>query len=104
MASDTDALQLLHRLVDVPERYTICHVRRADAWRDHEPDSSAFEFFVELYCVENLLAWKVRRQTRRQPESREQINNRVALSGGSPALFMEIAQAATIPRLTASPW
>ena len=29
------------------ERYIIRDVGNADAWRDHEPDFSAFEFFVE---------------------------------------------------------
>ena len=53
--------------------------RSADAWRHNEPHFSAFEFFVELYCVENLLTRKFGWQPRRQLESLKKINNCGAL-------------------------
>src|SRR5262249_8818641 len=53
--------------------------RSADARRDDEPDSSTFEFFVELYSIENFFARKLRRQTRRQIESCKKLHNRFAL-------------------------
>ena len=40
------------------ERYIVRYISNANAWRDNEPDFSAFEFFVEAYCVENLLTRK----------------------------------------------
>ena len=65
MASDTDALQFFHGLTNVIESHVVRDTCSADAWRDNEADFSAFEFFVELYCVENLLTRKFRRQPRR---------------------------------------
>ena len=58
MASDIDALQLFHRLTNVVESHVVRDTCSADAWCHNEPDFSAFEFFVELYCVENLLTRK----------------------------------------------
>ena len=57
-------LQRLHRFANVMERYIVRDVGNADVRRDDKPDFSAFEFFVELYCVENLLTWKFGRQPR----------------------------------------
>ena len=79
MASDTHALQLFHGLMNVIESHVVCDTRSADAWRHNEPHFSAFEFFIEFHCVENLLAWKLRWQPRRQSESSKKINNCVAL-------------------------
>ena len=59
MASDTDALQLFQGLTNVIESHVVRDTRSADAWRDNEPHVSAFEFLIELYCVENLLTWKI---------------------------------------------
>jgi len=56
-----DALQFLHCFSNVLERQVIRQIRNTDAWRDDETDFSTFEFFVQLYGVENLLAGKLRR-------------------------------------------
>ena len=58
MASDTDALQFFHGLANVMERYIVRDVGNTDTWRDHEPDFSAFEFFVKVYGFENFLPRK----------------------------------------------
>src|SRR5262249_16306180 len=57
-------LQRPHCFANVVECYVICDMRNADPWRQNEPDFSAFEFLVELYCVQNLLTRKIRWQTR----------------------------------------
>src|SRR6266404_2062671 len=87
MASDTDALQLFHSLPNVIESHVVRDTRSADAWCHDEPHVSAFEFFIELYSVENLFARKVRRQPRRQSESPKKINNCVALIRPQPSPF-----------------
>src|SRR5262245_57787905 len=65
-AGDAPALQLFRRVPNVVERHVIRDIRRADAWRNDKPDFSAFEFFVELHCIENFLTRKIPRQTRGQ--------------------------------------
>src|SRR5437773_9718952 len=87
MASDTDALQLFHGLMNVIESHVVRDTRSADAWRYNEADFPAFELFVELYCVENLLTRKILRQTRGQPELAKKINNRSALIRPEPGSF-----------------
>src|SRR5882672_7200682 len=79
MASDKVALQLFHGLMNVIESHVVRDTRNADAWYHNKPHFSAFKFFVELYCVENLLAWKLRWQPRRQSESSKKINDCGAL-------------------------
>ena len=56
-------LQRPHCLANVLERYIIRDIGNAHPRRDDEPDLSAFEFFIEVYCVENLLKRKFGRQT-----------------------------------------
>ena len=80
-------LQLFHRFANVVERHIICDISHADARRDNETDFSIFEFFIELYRVENLPARKVRRQSRRQAELSEKINNRGALIRRQASFF-----------------
>ena len=87
MASDTDALQLFNGLTNVIESHVVRDTRSADAWCHNEPHFSAFEFFIELYSVENLLARKLRWQPRRQSESSKKINNCVALIRRQPSPF-----------------
>src|SRR4030095_205775 len=87
MASDTDALQFFHGFADIVESYIICDIRPADARRDDKADFSGFEFFVQLYCVENFFTWKVRRQPRGQPELSQKINNCGALICREPGSF-----------------
>ena len=79
MASDTDALQLFHSLPNVIESHVVRDTRSADAWRHDEAYFSEFEFFVELYCVENFLTRKIPWQPRWQRESPKKINDRGAL-------------------------
>ncbi len=87
LAFHRNALQIFCRLPNILECYIVRDVRNADAWRDDEPDFSTFEFFVELYCVENLLTWKILRQTRGQPKSGNEINNCGALIRREPSSF-----------------
>ena len=87
MASDTDALQLFHGLLNVIESHVVRDKRSADARCHNEPHFSSFEFFVELYCVENFLTRKILRQTRGQPQSAKEINNCRALIRLQPSSF-----------------
>ena len=80
-------LELFHRFANVVERHIICDISHADARRDNEADFSTFEFFIELYSVENLPARKVRRQSSRQPELSKKINNRGALIRRQTSFF-----------------
>jgi hypothetical protein len=64
---------------------------------------ATFEFLIELQRLENFLAWKIFRQTGRQIESLQKIDHCIALPAPVPALLIETAHAATIPRLRASP-
>ena len=82
MASDTDALQLLHGLTNVIQTHVVRDTRSADAWCHNEPHFSAFEFFIELQCVEDFFAREIFRQCRRQLELPEKIEY-VELSGRS---------------------
>src|SRR5438552_14431026 len=76
MASATaNALQLFHGFPNVIESHVVGDTCSADAWCHDEPHVSAFEFFVELYCVENPLTRKAPRQRRRQIEPSKKINN-----------------------------
>src|SRR3954447_17176005 len=72
-------LQSLYRLLNILVRYIVRDISTADAWGDHKSNFAAFKFFVELYCGENSLTRKFKRQTRWQPESLENINNCGAL-------------------------
>jgi len=87
LAFHRNALQIFRRLANIRECYVICYVRRSDARRDDEPDFLAFEFFVELYCVENLLTWKFGWQPRRQRESLKKINDCGVLIRRQPSFF-----------------
>src|SRR6266446_6925349 len=82
-----DALQLFHGLPNVIESHVVRDTRSADAWCHDEPHLSAFEFFVELYCVENLLTRKIPWQPRRQSESSKKINNCVTLIHRQSSFF-----------------
>src|SRR3954452_631320 len=75
MASDTDALQLFHSLTNITESHVVRDTRSAEARCHYEPHLCAFEFFIELYCVENFLTRKFGLQTGWQPESLKKINN-----------------------------
>jgi len=57
-------LQCLYGFANVMQRYICRDVGNTDAWRDHEPDFSAFEFFVKAYGVENFLTRKLGWQPR----------------------------------------
>src|SRR5215470_16551120 len=77
--NNTFHLQRAHRFANVVECYVMGDVGNADAWRYDETDSSVFEFLVHLYRFENLFARELRRQPRRQSESFQQTNDRIAL-------------------------
>ena len=79
LAFHRNALQIFCRLSNIRECYIVGDIGNADPGRNDEPDFSALEFFVELYCVENFLTWKFGWQPRRQPELAKQINNCRAL-------------------------
>src|SRR4051812_405610 len=66
MASDTDALQFFHGVTNIIECHVGRETRSADARCHDEPHVSAFEFFIELYSVENVFTRKIRWQTRGQ--------------------------------------
>ena len=87
MASDTDALQRGYCLADIVERDVGGEIGRADAGRDNESDFSALEFFVELHRANDFVPWKILRQTRRQIESLQNVDHRIALSGRESRSF-----------------
>jgi hypothetical protein len=87
MASDTDALQRAYRLANIVERYIICDVSSAYSRRDNESDFSALEFFIELHRAHDFVPWKIFRQTRRQIESLQKVDHRIALSGWESSSF-----------------
>src|SRR5437870_1253634 len=62
-------------------------MRSADSRRHNESDFSAFEFFVELQCVEDFFARETFRQRRGQFELPEKIDNCIALIRRQPSLF-----------------
>src|SRR2546423_935883 len=72
-------LQAFYSFPNVIERYIVCDVGDTDAWYYDETNFPAFEFLVHLYRIENLFARELRRQPRRQSESFEQTNDRIAL-------------------------
>ncbi len=79
LASDALALQCMDRFADIVDRYIARQARGADTRRHNKTNFSALEFFVELQCVDDLFARKLWRQTRRQLESLEKIDNFIAL-------------------------
>src|SRR5262249_33739096 len=72
-------LQVTDRFADVVERNGICEIRSPDFWRHNEADFSAFEFFIKLQCAHDFVSWKIFWQTRRQLESLQEIDGRIAL-------------------------
>ena len=72
-------LQFADRFADIIVRYIVREIGSANMRRHNKPNVSAFEFFVELYCVENLLTRKIPWQPRRQRESPKKIDDRGAL-------------------------
>jgi hypothetical protein len=87
MASDTDALQRVHRFPDIVEGYVVCDASSSYFRRDNESDFSALEFFVELHRANDFVPWKIFRQTRRQIESLQKVDHRIALSGRESGSF-----------------
>src|SRR5438105_9362080 len=66
-------LQCLDRFANIFHRHVARDVRRTDLRRYDEANFSGFEFFVELYCLEDLLAQEIPRQPCGQLESPEKI-------------------------------
>src|SRR5260370_21813011 len=62
-------------------------MRRSDPRRHNKADFSALEFLVECQRFENLLAWKIWRQMRRQLELPQKIDNRIALIARQSSAF-----------------
>jgi len=87
MASDTDALQRGYCLADIVERDVGGEIGSADAGCYNESDFSALEFFVELHRAKDLAPWKSLRQTRRQIESLQNVDHRIALPGRESGSF-----------------
>src|SRR5438046_10637301 len=85
MASDALALQVFNRFANILERYVVCEMRSANPGRHNKSDFSAFEFFIELQCVEDLFAREILRQSRGQRELPEKIDNRIALIRRQPS-------------------
>ena len=54
--------QSLDRFANIFHRHVARDVRRTDLRRYDEANFSGFEFFVELYCLEDLLAREIPRQ------------------------------------------
>ena len=54
--------QSLDRFANIFHRHVARDVRRTDLRRYDEANFSGFEFFVELYCLEDLLAQEIPRQ------------------------------------------
>src|SRR5438874_7816813 len=79
MASDALALQVSNRFANIAERYVVYEMRSANPGRHNKSDFSAFEFFIELQCVEDFFAREILRQSRGQLEPPEKIDNRIAL-------------------------
>src|SRR5207248_155582 len=86
MASDALDLQVSNRFANIAERYVVCEMRSADPGRHNKSDFSAFEFFIELQCVEDFFAREILRQSRGQLELPEKIDNRIALIRRQPSL------------------
>ena len=82
MASDTDALQPAYRFADIVERHIARQSGSANSKCDNESDFSAFEFFVELQSADDFVPRKILRQTRRQIESLQKVDHRIALCVG----------------------
>jgi len=87
LAFHRNALQLFHCLTNIVDSHVIRDVCSADAWRHNKAHLPAFKFLIELYCIDNLLTRKLRRQTRGQRESGEEINDRGALICRQPGSF-----------------
>src|SRR5438874_4415186 len=85
MASDALALQVSNRFANIAERYVVYEMRSADSGRYNKSDFSAFEFFIELQCVEDFFAREILRQSRGQRELPEKIDNRIALIRRQPS-------------------
>src|SRR5438067_12335752 len=79
MASDALALQVFNRFANILERYVGYEMRSANPGRHNKSDFSAFEFFIELQCVEDFFAREILRQSRGQLKLPEKIDNRIAL-------------------------
>ncbi len=85
MASDALALQVFNRFANILERYVGYEMRSANPGRHNKSDFSAFEFFIELQCVEDFFAREILRQSRGQRELPEKIDNRIALIRRQPS-------------------
>ena len=85
MASDALALQVFNRFANILERYVVYEMRSANPRRHNKSDFSAFEFFIELQCVEDFFAREILRQSRGQLKLPEKIDNRIALVRRQPS-------------------
>src|SRR5207248_2950035 len=85
MASDALDLQVSNRFANIAERYVVCEMRSADPGRHNKSDFSAFEFFIELQCIEDFFAREIFRQSRGQREPPEKIDHRIALIRRQPS-------------------
>src|SRR4029453_18538111 len=72
-------LQFVNCFADIVEHDVPSKIGSADAGRYNESDFSAFEFLIELERVEDLLTWKIWRQTSRQIKSLEKADDCVTL-------------------------
>src|SRR5205814_4930378 len=84
MASDALALQVFNRFANILERHVGYEMRSANPGRHNKSDFSAFEFFIELQCVEDFFAREILRQSRGQLKLFEKIDNRIALVRRQP--------------------
>jgi len=80
-------LQFRNRFANIIERYIICDLSSAYLPRHNESDFSAFELFVELHRADYFVPRKILRQTRRQIESLQNLDHRIALCVGESSPF-----------------
>src|SRR5881392_2299682 len=86
-ASDALALQIFNRRANIGQSHIRCYLRTPDSRRHNESHLTAFEFLIELQCVEDLSTPKFFWQSRWQPELPEEIENRIALMQRQPNPF-----------------
>src|SRR5205807_9059352 len=74
-------------LADIVECDLVAEIGCAYFRRDNVSDVSALEFFVELHRAYDFIPWKILRQTRRQIESSQNVDHRIAVSGREAGSF-----------------
>ena len=83
----TALLQVIHCIPKIGQRYVRRDARRTDSGCHNETDFPAFEFLVELQCVENFLAWKVFWQTSRQLKSLQKLDHCIVFPAQESGFF-----------------